>query len=601
MDQENIDPQEEGMPTEVQADSQPIEEWQSEEPQESVHEKSQDPAMGAAATAASSVESLAKRENRTFVAQKRMWTVAFVCVLGVLLIAACIKAIEPNTGQQSLGSTKSETVNTPTAVQEVSEAPTATAVAETAAVDSQTGTTETVVSTEPTVASANVTTETATVSETTAAEAGPNEAMQVVTSTESYNGVPVGFTAEGYPFRGSPDAPVIVYEYSDFQCPFCSRYFVQTEPAINESFVRLNKLRVVFRDFPLVELHPNAPAAHYAAQCVAQQGAALFWAMHDALFRSQNEWARLPDPLPIFKRLTGEISSGETKVNADAYDSCMAEHQTVDRVEASVQAVYNLGFSGTPSFRFFSAADGKSYDLIGAQPYDQFASYIDTIAAGQAPVDPQAQQQQQGSGSNQIPIWASAEGLAADPDHPGVNKAGDYYRGNLDASVVVIEFSDFQCPYCKRHEADTQPTLDEQFVNSGKVLWVFKSFPLNIHPQADEAAVAAECAADQGKFWEMHDLLFKDPTTWSIDAPAPIFSSYAQQLGLDVAAFDACQQGTEAQQRVQSDMNDGSSFVRGTPSFIILKGGEGRIIPGALPKDEFVKALDDVVNNGFSQ
>ena len=69
--------------------------------------------------------------------------------------------------------------------------------------------------------------------------------------TETYNGIPVGFTPEGYPFRGDPNAPVTMIEYSDYQCPFCARYFVQTEPSINESFVRSGQLMVVFRDFPI--------------------------------------------------------------------------------------------------------------------------------------------------------------------------------------------------------------------------------------------------------------------------------------------------------------------------------------------------------------
>ena len=86
--------------------------------------------------------------------------------------------------------------------------------------------------------------------------------------------------------------------------------------------------------------------------------------------------------------------------------------------------------------------------------------------------------------------------------------AGDEYRGNTDAKVTVIEFSDFQCPFCKQHVEETQPALDEEFVDSGKVMWVFKHFPLSIHPQAPAAGAAAECAADQGKFWEMHELLF---------------------------------------------------------------------------------------------
>ncbi len=515
----------------------------------------------------------------SFQTKKRLWTVAIVCLFGIGLIAACIKAIEPTGGTPGSVANEQLAVNTPAAQAEVvaDNAPTAAAdvvAAPQTASDSVSDTTPSEVVT--------------TTTETT------NPATEPVVATETYKDIPVGFTAEGYAFRGSPDAPVVIYEYSDFQCPFCSRYFVQTEPAINESFVRAGTVRVVFRDLPLVELHPNAPAAHQAANCVAQQGAAKYWAMHDGLFRSQQEWSRLPDPLPVFKRLAGESAADET-----AYDSCMNDGSTKPQIESSVQESYGLGFSGTPSFRFVSQASGEHFDLIGAQPYEQFAAYIEKIAAGEAPVDAQAQQDNGGDGG--IPFWATAEGLKADPNRPGVTIAGDYYRGDLNAPVVVVEFSDFQCPYCRRHTTETQPVLDEQFVATNKVLWVFKNFPLSIHPQAPDAAVAAECAGDQGKFWEMSDLLFSDPGSWSFDQPNSVFSSYAEQLSLDMTQYDACLQDPAIKQRVQDDMSDGSALVRGTPSFVILKDGQGRIIPGALPQDQFIAALDDVVNNGFTQ
>lgn len=519
-------------------------------------------------------------QNRSFQTKKRIWTIALTSLLAIGLIAACIKAIEPVGNQAASGTLNTNAVaNSQVPVAEATTAP----VSESEVITSE--------STSTTSESSELAAE-----EPATTEAVAAAPQQPVVASGTYNGMPVGFTAEGYPFRGSSDAPVTVYEFSDFQCPFCSRYFVQTEPSINESFVRTGKLRVVFRDMPLVELHPNAPAAHQAANCVAQQSAELYWAMHDQLFRSQNEWSRLPDPLAVFSRIVGEISA-----DATAYESCMTSGETKSIVDASLSEAFTLGFSGTPSFRFVSNASGGHYDLIGAQPYDQFESYIETIAAGGAPVDSQAQAQQQQGGDGGIPFWATAEGLAPNPERPGVNMAGDYYRGDINAPVTVIEFSDFQCPYCRRHTTETQPALDEQFVATSQVLWVFKSFPLSIHPQAPAASVAAECAGEQGKFWEMSDLLFSDPGSWSFDPPTAVFSGYAQQLSLDVTAFDACQQNPDIQKRVQDDMNDGSALVRGTPSFIILKDGQGRIIPGALPKEQFITALEDVVTNGFSQ
>jgi protein-disulfide isomerase len=138
--------------------------------------------------------------------------------------------------------------------------------------------------------------------------------------------------------------------------------------------------------------------------------------------------------------------------------------------------------------------------------------------------------------------------------------------------------------------------LDESFVDSEQVQWVFKHFPLDIHPQAVAAGVAAECAADQQKFWEMHDLLFAHVEQWSINDSAPVFAGYASELALDVDQFNACLVAGDALARVQSDTSDGAPFVQGTPTFIVLFNGEGRIIPGALPADSFATALQEVLD-----
>ncbi len=175
--------------------------------------------------------------------------------------------------------------------------------------------------------------------------------------------------------------------------------------------------------------------------------------------------------------------------------------------------------------------------------------------------------------------------------------AGDWYRGDLDAKVVVVEFSDFQCPFCRKHVEETQPALDEQFVDTGEVMWVFKHFPLQIHPQAPAAGAAAECAGDQGKFWEMHELLFANVDAWSISDPSPIFTDLAGQLELDAETFTAClDDPARPPSASRSDMDEGRPFVQGTPTFIVLFNEEGRIIPGALPLETFSQALQEIID-----
>ena len=202
---------------------------------------------------------------------------------------------------------------------------------------------------------------------------------------ETYKDIPVGFTKGGFPYRGDPNAPVVMVEYSDFQCPFCIRYFVQTEPAINDAYVRDGKVRVVFRDFPIQELHPNAPAAHLAALCVADQGAAKYWAMHEKVFQTQSEWSNSADPAPVFERLAQEVGADVT-----LYKECLASGSKQAFLDAAIAEGRAAGVSGTPSFQFFGQ-NGDSYLMVGAQPFEQFALYADALAKGEKPPVPAAE------------------------------------------------------------------------------------------------------------------------------------------------------------------------------------------------------------------
>ncbi len=518
---------------------------------------------------------------------------SFLIVGGLLAIAlfALISSCAPPTANPATTQEVATAVVQATAATTVTEAATTTtATTETTATTTTVETTATDVTTETTADTATTTVTPTT--EVTATNTATGTSSSVLTAQEKHKDLPVGFTKEGYPYRGNPDAPITMYEYSDYQCPFCERYFIQTEPAVDESYVRSGKLRVVFRDFPLVQLHPNAPAAANAALCVADQGAAKFWTMHDLLFQTQNEWASLPDPNANFVKLAEKAGADTAK-----YTKCIDSKAKTATVEKSFGEAQKAGFSGTPSFQFVRTATNEAFTLVGAQPFDQFASMIDTLVAGKKPEQPKADTAQQGD--QKIPFWATAEGLKPDPKRPGYNMAGDEIRGNPDAKVVVVEFSDFQCPFCRRHFQETEPTLDKTFVDTNKIMWVFKNFPLSIHPQAPAAAVAAECASDQGKFWQMHDLLFKDAAPWSISEPNPVFTDMAKELGLNTDQFTKCLSDTgdnSAQKRVQSDMQDGAQFVQGTPTFIVLFNGQGRIIPGALPVERFTQVLQQVLD-----
>jgi protein-disulfide isomerase len=158
-------------------------------------------------------------------------------------------------------------------------------------------------------------------------------------------------------------------------------------------------------------------------------------------------------------------------------------------------------------------------------------------------------------------------------------------KGPDSAPVTIVEFSDFQCPYCKR----VLPTLAQVHEKYGdKVRVVYRHFPLSIHPNAQKAAEASLCAADQGKFWEMHDLLFNEQQKLAVED----LKEKATRLGLDGAAFGQCLDSNKHQQTVLTDARDAAAAgVDGTPAFFI----NGRFLSGAVGLDKMAELIDDEV------
>jgi protein-disulfide isomerase len=157
--------------------------------------------------------------------------------------------------------------------------------------------------------------------------------------------------------------------------------------------------------------------------------------------------------------------------------------------------------------------------------------------------------------------------------------------GPADAAVTVVEFSDFQCPFCQRFKFSSYRQIKDTY--GDRVRFVFKHFPLTqIHPQAVPASLAAECAREQGKFWEFHDLAFQDIQGLTRQA----FMDYARQIGVaDVDAFGKCFDTGKYQDRVAKDYQQGIALgVEGTPTFFI----NGVAISGALPFENFAALID---------
>lgn len=170
--------------------------------------------------------------------------------------------------------------------------------------------------------------------------------------------------------------------------------------------------------------------------------------------------------------------------------------------------------------------------------------------------------------------------------------------GRKDAPLTIVEFSDYQCPFCRQFVETTLPALKKDYVDAGKLRYVFRDFPLDqIHPQARKAAEAARCAGDQGKYWEMHDLLFQNQQALQPEQ----LKLYGDRLSLDATTFRTCLEGGKHRALVQQNYSDGiSAGVRGTPSFFLGKTRaddtiEGVLITGARPLNDFRQEIERIL------
>lgn len=175
----------------------------------------------------------------------------------------------------------------------------------------------------------------------------------------------------------------------------------------------------------------------------------------------------------------------------------------------------------------------------------------------------------------------------------------DHIRGNKKARYALIEYSDFECPFCGRFHPTAQQVLDEY---GDDIMWVYRHYPLGFHPNAMPSAVASECVAEIGgndKFWEYADLLFEKLEEGGGEAlTAENLAAYAGQIGVDANAFSTCIEEDKYTQEIKDEMALGAKAgVEGTPGNIIYdtKSGDSRLIPGALPFEQIKPVIDEMM------
>jgi protein-disulfide isomerase len=173
-----------------------------------------------------------------------------------------------------------------------------------------------------------------------------------------------------------------------------------------------------------------------------------------------------------------------------------------------------------------------------------------------------------------------------------------YVLGKSDAPVTMVEFTDYQCPFCGRFEATTFPEIKMNFIDTGKMRLIVRDMPLEgLHPYAMKAAQAVHCAGDQGKFWEMKDMLFKNQNKLDADS----LNGYAtSDLALNAGIFGKCMADGKHLKEIGAEAKYAQSLgITGTPSFIIGKTAgdsvEGHLVVGALPYENFAAVINDAL------
>jgi protein-disulfide isomerase len=336
--------------------------------------------------------------------------------------------------------------------------------------------------------------------------------------------------------KGAKDAQVTIVEWSDFECPFCSKAL----PEVKKVFEAYpDKVRFVFKHNPL-PFHKSAPLASAASLAAGEQG--KFWEYHDLLFGDQKKLAR--DDL-----LAGAKTLGldEAKFVA-AMDKGYPEKITRDQDLAQ-----GVGASGTPAL-YVNGRKAPSFQMTDLKPLiDEEITKTDKLLA-------------EGVSREELYGKLIANGkvtLVFEPVAQPIPLDGMPMKGAKDAPITIVEFADFQCPPCSR----ARGALSELVAKYPDQIRVgFKHFPLDFHKQAQKASEAAVAAQEQGHFWEFHDLLFDNQKALEV---ANILT-YAQQIGLDAERLKAEVESGKHASKVKADMAIGNQVgVRGTPSLFV--------------------------------
>ncbi len=345
--------------------------------------------------------------------------------------------------------------------------------------------------------------------------------------------------------KGVDAAPITIIEYADFQCPSCR----QAGSVLDEVIKGYpGEVGILFKHYPSAT-NPQSVLAHKAALAASEQG--KFWEMHDRLFAHTGAITE-----EVLKRYAQELG-----LDLPQFLRTLHEPRLQEMLDRDIREAKGFGVTHTPTFFI----NGKK--LVGARSASDFKRVIDETLGLAHPVDTPP--------SPPAPVPTK-------PAPVKVDTAGAYALGPESAPVVIVEFSDFQCPFC----AKVIPTLKEVVKKYPKeVRLVFKHFPLAFHKDAPLAHEASMAAGEQGKFWEMHDLIFENRAAMKREN----LLAHAEKLNLDIKKFTAALDSGKYKAVVEKDIAEGSRLgVTGTPTFFV----NGERLVGAKPLQVFSDKID---------
>ena len=381
------------------------------------------------------------------------------------------------------------------------------------------------------------------------------------------------------PVWGAEDALVTMVLFDDFECPFCSRLY-GTYEQLKKDYE--GKIRIAFINLPL-GFHKKAKDAACLAAAAGKQG--KFWEVYSFLFTKQKEWNRVPD----FKEWL-ETNKADIPADWEALKKDMESKEIEKIVEEDMKAASALGLRGTPA----SFVNGRF--ISGALPIDSFKKVID-----------EEHKKAEGKGlkgdalyreiiKDGKPAVAKTNGNKAEKEDPNkiyqIKLNGkEASKGAKNPKVTIIEFSDFQCPFCSKAFA-TLESVAGKYKNEVKV--VYKNLPLDFHKEAKPAALFARAVKNlygDEKFFQLASILYAKQNEWKSNSEEK-FAAYAKEIGADWTKVKAEAAKPETEAAVSEDISEaGSHNIRGVPAFFV----NGKKVAGAKPAEFFESMIESII------